>query len=93
MLCLRIYRCYTKEKYPYKNVYVAVGRKTIGQYMKDCLRLRLRVQIPVLNRENDTSEIQRIKRLVERMIRPEAKDRCKIAEVCHEIQRIRGKPL
>ena len=61
--------------------------------MNDRLRLHLPVPMPVINRENDTREIQRIKRLVERMIRPEAKDRCKIGEVCREIQRIRGKPL
>ena len=60
--------------------------------MKDRLRQRLPVPMPVINRENDSRETQSIKRLVERMIRPEARDRCKITEVCREIRRIRGKP-
>ena len=60
--------------------------------MNDRLRLRLPVPMPVISRENDTWEVQRMKRLVERMICPEARDRCKIAEVCSEIRRIRGKP-
>ena len=71
-----------------QSVCVIVGRQAVGQFMKDLLRQNQPVPMPVISRENDTREIQRIKQLVERMICPEARDRCKIAEVCREIRRI-----
>ena len=61
--------------------------------MRDRLREGRSVDMPVISRENDTRETQLIKQLVERMICPKASDRCKIAEVFHEIQRIRGKSI
>ena len=76
-----------------KRVYivrVADRRKYIGQYIK---ALSQPVLLSDISRENDTSEVQCLKQLVERMICPEASERCKIAEVCQEIQRIRGKPI
>ena len=64
---------------------------TLGKFLKTQLENGGVVQTPDIMKDSDTKAMKTLKRLIERMIRAEPSDRCKIQEVLREVRIIRRK--